>query len=268
MQHRWTLPVTTLATLCLLAACGSQEATPAAGEELAAQVADKQAELAKLESDLAAQQAVETASKPPAAQTSPASKPAAGSKPAGTAASSPAPKPAPAMTTVVVPEGTMLPLSLATALSSKNAKVGDTARAVLTESVMVDGKTAIAAGTTVAGSVVKVVSGSDKIGGTPTLVLAFDRLELAGGVDVPISGEFTEQGKSDNTRDTVKIVGGAAAGVLIGDQVSKKDKGKVIGGLLGAAAGAVAAQKTGTEVQLAEGMAMNLTLTAPVEITK
>jgi hypothetical protein len=134
--------------------------------------------------------------------------------------------------------------------------------------VVVDGKTAIASGTTVAGSVIKVVSGSDRIGGTPQVVMAFDRLELPGGKDVPITGEFTSQGKSDNTRDTVKIVGGAAAGALLGDQVSKKDRGKVIGGILGAAAGAVAAKETGTEVKLEEGSPMSLTLSAPVEITR
>ena len=126
-----------------------------------------------------------------------------------------------------MPAGTELPLSLTTALSSKTATAGDAVRAVLTSDVKVDGRTAIASGTTVAGSVIKVVSGSDRIGGTPTLVLAFDRLELPGGKDVPISGEITSSGKSDNTRDTVKIVGGAAAGALLGDQVSNKDKGKV-----------------------------------------
>jgi hypothetical protein len=146
--------------------------------------------------------------------------------------------------------------------------VGDSVRAVLTSAVMVDGRTAIASGTTVAGSVIKVVSGSEKIGGTPTLVVAFDRLELPGGRDVPISGEITSSGKSDNTRDTVKIVGGAAAGALLGDQVTDKDRGKVIGGILGAAAGAVAASKTGTEVKMAEGTALSLVLAAPVEVTR
>jgi hypothetical protein len=172
------------------------------------------------------------------------------------------------VSTIIVPSGTELALSLSTPLSSKTAKAGDTVRALLSTDVKVDGRTAIAAGTTVAGSVIKVISGSEKIGGTPTLVLAFDRLELPGGKDVPISGELTSKGKSDNTRDTVKIVGGAAAGVLVGDQVSDKDRGKVIGGLLGAAAGAIAAKETGTEVKLAEGTALTLALAAPVEITR
>jgi outer membrane lipoprotein SlyB len=63
-------------------------------------------------------------------------------------------------------------------------------------------------------------------------------------------------------------VGGAAAGAILGNQVKGGDKGKVLGGLLGGAIGAVAAQKTGTEVQLAEGTEFSIALAAPVEITK
>jgi uncharacterized membrane protein len=116
--------------------------------------------------------------------------------------------------------------------------------------------------------VITVVSGSDKIGGTPTLAVSFERIELPGGQDVPISGMISEKGKSDTARDTVKIVGGTAAGAIIGDKVIKGDKGKVIGGLLGGAVGAVAAKKTGTEVEMAEGTALSLVLDTPVEITK
>jgi hypothetical protein len=239
-------------------------------------VAAKEAELQQLQADLAATQAANEAAADaaapaiaPPAQSAASSPPVAGAPPPKPrpVTTSP-PKPAPVASTLTVPAGTELPLSLATALSTKSAKVGDPVRAVLTSDVQVGGRTAIAAGTTVAGSVIKVVSGSDKIGGTPTLVVAFDRLELAGGKDVPISGELTSKGKSDNTRDAVKIVGGAAAGALLGDQISDKDRGKVIGGLLGAAAGAVAAQKTGTEVILADGTALSLALAAPVEIMR
>jgi type IV secretory pathway VirB10-like protein len=268
MRHHTLVSITAAGALALLAACSNNDATPQGEADLAAteaEVAEKQAELAKLEADLAEQQAANNV--PPAAP-----KPSTAPKPATTRpasnTSTPKPAPAPVASTVTVPAGTQLSLSLSTALSSKSSKVGDTVRAVVTDNVVVDGRTAIASGTTVAGSVIKVVSGSDRIGGTPQVVMAFDRLELPGGKDVPITGEFTSSGKSDNTRDTVKIVGGAAAGALLGDQVSKKDRGKVIGGILGAAAGAVAAKETGTEVKLAEGAPMALTLSAPVEVTR
>jgi Glycine zipper 2TM domain len=197
----------------------------------------------------------------------PQTKPALVSRPAPALAdsktvSAPPPKP------IIVPEGTQLSLALAEAVSSKSAKVGDTIRATLVSDVRVDDRLAIVAGTTVAGQVTDVVSGSSKIGGVPRLGMSFDRLELPGNRDVPISGVITQKGRSDNARDAVKIVGGAAAGAILGHQVKGGDKGKVIGGLLGGAIGAVAAQKTGTEVNLAAGTELAISLAAPVEIPR
>jgi hypothetical protein len=266
MRHP-SLLVAAVSTLALLAACGGEDqaAGDAALAAKAAELQQKEAQLAEREAALAVQGEPSSPTVVPAATV--ADKPAASSKPAKPATTATPPKPV-APRIVTVPAGTQLPLALAGALSTKNAKVGDAVRATVTEDVLVDGRVAIARGTTVSGQVVKVVSGSDKIGGVPTLGMSFERLALAGGKEVPLAGEITQSGKSDTGRDTAKIVGGVAAGAIIGGQVSKGDKGKVIGGLLGGAAGAAAAQKTGTEVVLAEGTALNLTLSAPVEITK
>jgi hypothetical protein len=252
MLSQSMLLTVSLGALTMLAGCGSTEQRAStAPDEAAAQT-----------------ESMPPAGVAPAPAPSPAPSPAptaAVPQPAARPATPPKPKP---VQVVTIPPGTILSMSLSSALSSKTAQVGDPVKAMLTSDVQVDGRTVIASGTTVAGSVVKVVSGSDKIGGTPTLAVNFDRIELPGGQDVPISGEITQQGKSDNTRDTVKIVGGTAAGAIIGDKVIKGDKGKVIGGLLGGAVGAVAAKKTGTEVQMEEGTALTLVLDAPVEITK
>lgn len=249
---RKTLLLTTVSAFALLAACGSKEppATPATAEPAAQPEAPPPAAVTP-PPELPATQAPPTASKPAAPKPAPAAKPA--------------PK---AVQVVTVPAGTVLSLSLATALTSKTAKVGDPISALLTSDVVVDGKTAIATGTTVAGEVAAVESGSDGIGGKPTLVLSFDRLELPGGKDVPIAGQITEKGKSDTVGDSAKIVGGTAVGAVIGDKVIKGKKGKIIGGILGGATGAVVAQKTGTEARLKEGETLSLTLEAPVEITK
>jgi hypothetical protein len=263
-----------VATLALLGACA--KTTPPAADGAApadsstASLDSREAELQKREAELANREAAlagtqGSKSSAPAATKPSTSKPA--SKPSTSTAST-SPPAAPAPTVLTVPAGTELALSLATELSTKSAKAGDVVRAELTNDVRVDGKLAIAAGTTVAGQVTSVVSGSNKIGGVPTLGISFDRLELPGGKDVPISGEITQRGKSDTARDTVKIVGGAAAGAILGHQVKGGDKGKVLGGLLGGAIGAVAAQKTGTEVQLPVGTTLNIALAAPVEITR
>ncbi len=201
----------------------------------------------------------------------PANPPPAAPRPRPPVASYPQPRPAapaPVVQVLTVPAGTTLSLALSSELNSKYAKVGDPVNAVVISPVIVDGKTAIAINTNVAGEVIKVVSGSDKVGGTPQIGISFDRLELPGGKDVPIAGTISQKGKSDAARDTVKIVGGTAAGAIIGDKAIKGKKGKLIGGLLGGAIGAVAAQKTGTEVQIDEGTTLSVVLDAPVEITR
>jgi hypothetical protein len=246
-------------------------------EELAAREAElkqREAELANREAALAEAQSREqeqvSVAPPPRPVAKPAPKPApvasklAPAPVVAVAKPAPAPPPQP----LIVPEGTQISLALAEDVSSKNAKVGDTIRATVVSDVRVDEKVAIAAGTTVAGQVTDVVSGSSKIGGVPRLGISFDRLELPGNRDVPISGVITQKGKSDNARDTVKIVGGAAAGAILGHQVKGGDKGKVIGGLLGGAIGAVAAQKTGTEVKLAAGTELSIALASAVEIPR
>lgn len=285
MQSNQNLFLAGVAGLVLLAGCNKAPETTAETDAAAAQakadeaaaaaetqakeaaLAQREAEIAAREAALAAETAKTTAAQTPkpAASTKPAPvvKPAP-VKPANPATTAPAPAPV----VLVVPTGTQLSLALATGLSTKTAKVGDAVRARVTQDIRVNDRVAIAAGSTVAGQVTDVVSGSDKIGGVPTLGLRFERLELAGGADIPIDGTLTQQGKSDTGRDTAKIVGGAAAGAILGHQVKKGDKGKVLGGILGGAIGAVAAQKTGTEVNLVEGTELAITLAAPVEITR
>jgi hypothetical protein len=252
-MNRQTLLITTaLGALALLAGCGSKDPPAPPAAETAAPPAEAPPPAAATPApQLPGTQAPATAPKPAAP------KPVATAKPAA--------KP---VQVVIVPAGTVLSLSLNSALTSKTAKVGDPVSAVLTSDVIVDGRTAIASGTNVAGQVALVESGSEGIGGKPTLAVSFDRLELPGGKDVPIAGQITEKGKTDTTGDAAKIVGGTAVGAVIGDKVIKGKKGKIIGGILGGATGAVVAQKTGTEARLKEGETLSLTLDAPVEITK
>lgn len=299
-KYRTSFPASALALaaagLVTLAACGGPAPTPAtdaaappAAEsgpteaERAAELAAKEQELAARENDLAkkeldqkeqelARQQAEltaqqeaaarqaAAAKAAAAKAASASKPA--SKPASTASTA---KPAPVK--LLVPAGTNLTMALASGISTKTAKPGDSFGAMVVSDVMVGNRVAIPAGSHVSGSVTSVVSGSSKIGGVPTLGLRFERLELPDGQQVALNGELVQQGKSDTGRDTAKILGGAAAGAVIGHQVDNSDKGKVIGGLLGGAAGAIAAKKTGTEVQLPQDSTLTIATGAPIEVT-
>jgi hypothetical protein len=154
----------------------------------------------------------------------------------------------------------VLNVALAADLSTKTAKPGDTFEARLVSELALDGRSVVPAGSRIMGTITNVVSGSHAIGAVPLLSLAFERLELADGQQIPISGEFTQQGDSEKVRDTAKILGGAAAGAIIGHQVKKNRTGSIVGGVLGGAAGAIAARNTGTEVELAAGSTLTVAL--------
>lgn len=285
----YVLPAAFLA-LTLAGCGGSQEPAPLAEEAVtpiaddaaavtaaaeaeaaAAAQAAKEEELARLEADmtlkereaeLARREAALAAKQKAAQRTAAAPRPAA-------APASPAPAPAPAPAAVaktyVVPAGTQLTVEIVSPVTTKTAKVGDRIDARLASDVTVDGKTVAFAGSAMRGTVTEVVSGSQKIGGIPTLGLTFDRLTLGGADTVAISGRMVQQGKSDTGRDTAKIAGGALIGAVVGHQVDD-DKGKLIGGLLGGAAGAVAAKKTGTEVELPAGSVVGFVLDDSFEV--
>jgi len=218
-----------------------------------------EAELAKREAALARKAAAAAAR---SAQAEEAPGPAGTEPIQATVQSQPVARPKP----ITVPAGTQLSVSLASDVTTKTAKVGDAVHARLAADVIVDGRTALAAGTEVHGTVTQVVSGSQKIGGVPTLGVAFDGVDLGNGKTVPISGQIVQQGKSETAKDTGKIVGGAALGAILGHQVGN-NKGKVIGGVLGGAAGAAAAHKTGGEVTLTAGSVLVFATEAPFEVS-
>jgi Glycine zipper 2TM domain len=235
------------------AAAATREAQLALQQsELKAQERDLAQREAKLEKERAAakkESAAKPAAKPPAAT------PAAVAVPA-----KPVPK------SVTVPAGTALNFALASDLNTKSAKIGDTFRAKLTSDVVIDGHVAVPSGTVVVGQVTKVVSGSQQIGATPTISLRLDSLEYSGGKTLPISGEYTSTGKSEKGQDTAKIVGGAAAGAILGHQVNNKSSGTIIGGLLGAGAGTLVAKNTGSEVKLPAGTEVSIALATPLKV--
>jgi hypothetical protein len=262
-----------------LGACGKKPAdeqaaaqTDAAAEAQAKQDADikqREEELNRREQELAMKEKEkDLANREAALAKASAPKPA----PRAPAAAPSQPKPAPAPVVAAgpknytVPAGTSISVQLPAAVSTKTAKVGDRLSANLTNDLVVDGKTVAKAGALVQGSVTQVVSGSNTIGGTPTIGITFDNLTFEGG-DKPINARITQVSeKSDKAGDTAKIAGGAVAGGVIGHQISHKN-GSVIGAIIGAAAGTAAAKKTGKEVVLPAGTVVGMTLESPVTVT-
>jgi predicted small lipoprotein YifL len=262
-----------------LAACGKKAPEdPAAAEDPAVQaqidqdedLTARQEEINRREAELALKEKEqELARREAALAKSPSGSTTTRPRPAPTPVAA-APAPAPVVSgpkTYTVPSGTSIEVQLPAAISTKTAKVGNRVSANLTNDLVVDGKVIARAGSLLQGSVTEVISGSKQIGGTPTLGLTFDNLTLADGSDTTVNGTVTQVAlKSDKGRDAAKIAGGAVAGAVIGHQVDS-DKGKIIGGLLGAAAGTVAARKTGTEVELPAGTVIGFTLNSPVNVT-
>ena len=244
------------------ATTASPETAPAEDEAAAAadareqEIAAKQVELELREREIAAREAAAAAAPKTAAppKTAATPRPAATTTPAASA-----PVAAPPPPPVTVPEGTQLSVRLNQAYSTKTATVGEPVQASLASDLVVDGRLVANAGATLNGSVTEVVSGSQKIGAVPALKIGFTQLVLADGTTATINARVAQKGQSEKGRDTAKIVGGAAAGAIIGHQIND-DKGSLIGGVVGATGGAVAAKKTGTELEIAAGAVVPATL--------
>jgi hypothetical protein len=160
---------------------------------------------------------------------------------------------------VTIPAGTALSVKLNEGYSTKTTPLGQAVTAQLASDLVVDGRRVAKAGATLRGSVTEVTSGSNKVGTVPALKIDFTQLVLADGSTATINARIAQKGPSEKGRDTAKIVGGTAAGAIIGHQVDS-GSGKVIGGIIGGAAGAAAAKKTGTESEIAAGSVVPATL--------
>jgi hypothetical protein len=148
--------------------------------------------------------------------------------------------------TLVIPEGTVVPVSLDTALSSSTTRLGDEFSVTVRSSQ--DGDAEFPRGTRLAGNVVGVQKADRDQPGM--LDLSFREAWLPDGSKATIEGSLISLDDKTVTRsvdgrlkatvkssgdDRLKFIGiGAGAGLLIGKLL---DQNLIVGGLLGAAAG-------------------------------
>jgi sRNA-binding protein len=238
------------------------EATDQAAAELAAreqELAAQAEELARREAELAEREAAaQAAAARPAAKQAPAAKPPAAAKPTPAPAPAPAAPPAPPPP-VTVAAGTQLAVTLEDGYSTKTNAVGQAVSARLASDLVAGGRVVARAGDPIRGTITEVTSGSSKIGAVPALKIDFTELVMADGSTMAINARINQKGQSEKGRDTAKIAGGTAAGAIIGHQIDD-GKGKVIGGIIGGAAGAIGAKKTGTEVEIPAGTVLQANL--------
>jgi hypothetical protein len=227
-------------------------------DERAAELAAREEELAARERELAEREAAAAAAGAAAAKTAATPKPAA--KEPTPAAAAPPPPPPP----VNVPQGTQLSVKLGSGYSTKTSTVGTPVEAQLAKDLVVGDRRVASAGATLRGTITEATSGSAKVGAVPALKIDFTQLVVADGSTASINARISVKGPSEKGRDTAKIVGGTAAGAIIGHQIDGKT-GRIIGGVVGGAAGTAAAKKTGTEAEIAAGSVVTATLRTPFE---
>ncbi len=180
-----------------------------------------------------------------------------------------------------VPDGTRIQAKLESTINSRTNRQGDRFSAKVTESVMVEGKEVIPAGTTLEGRVAEVKPAS-RARSRGEINLTYERLIFPNGVSETIVAsaaelgesekeqidrkEGTIKGESTRKRDTGEVAGGAAAGAGIG-AIAGGGKGAAIGAGVGGLIGlADSMRRKGKEVELPAGTKMVIRLDRPLTI--
>jgi hypothetical protein len=142
-----------------------------------------------------------------------------------------------------VPANTAIYVVLDQSVSSKTAKAGQILNGTVSQSVVVDGKTAVPKGAK-ANLAVASVQASGRLSTPAKLYVRLDSV-IVHGKTVPVSAHWWgETEKSKAKRDAVGIGGGAAAGAIIG-ALAGGGKGAAIGTAVGAGAGTAGTAATG-----------------------
>lgn len=196
---------------------------------------------------------------------------------------SPPPMPAPTVASpsppvdlpevVRLPEGTRVEVILETPMSTRITKTGQAVTFRSVNSIRVDERLAIPPDTAFTGKVLfaKKPGGFGRGG---EIRVAVERLELSGGVTVPVvarleSAELDAQGRATGDSRTganlLELAQWSLTGTLIGSRMGKKEAG------YGAAAGAFAAlvlmmSRRGADVYIEPGTPFRVILERPVEL--
>jgi hypothetical protein len=180
------------------------------------------------------------------------------------APAAPVAPPQPRYVTVDVPAGTTIDVEILDMLSSGTSVAGDPVRARLASDLYAGDRLVAPAGAELTATVSEAVP-LKNFGGQPKLAVGFSGLQVVDGGTAELTAFHTAVGKKQAARDAAKIGGAAAAGAIIGHQVDD-DKGKLVGAILGGAAGTAAAAKTGKEVEIPAGTVVVVTLESNFQV--
>jgi hypothetical protein len=177
-----------------------------------------------------------------------------------------------APTSYTLAAGTLIDAEITDAISSRHAHAGDAFTARVAEDVRNPGGwVAIPAGATVHGAITEV-SSADNTRSSGTLTLAVSSVTVAGtryDIDASIDAlETVNVGRGIETVDAARVLGGAAAGAVLGRVIGGNTKGTIIGGVVGGTTGAVVSVvMKDMDIVLPAGSHLRLTLRQPLSLT-
>lgn len=167
---------------------------------------------------------------------------------------------------VTLRAGTVLPVTLETAVGSDTSRVEQPVRGRLRRAVMVNGVEVLPAGAAVSGHVTSARR-PGRVKGRGLIAMRFTQLDTPGAGSSKIStATVSRLAPATKEKDALKIIAPAAAGAVIGRLVGGKGaarKGAVIGGAGGT--GYVLATR-GKDVRLGRGASLSVRLTAPLTV--
>jgi BON domain len=211
---------------------------------------------------------------PPAEEAAPAPAPveaAAPPPPPPQPVAAPAPPPLPAepkpvAKTVVIPEGTVIPVRMIDALDSENSQTGQRFTGTLAGDLIADGMVALPQGTIVIGRVADAKDAAH-FKGSSLLSIELTAIDARGRSIPVVTDTYTKEGAGRGKNTIAKTAGGAALGGIIG-ALAGGGKGAAIGAVAGGGAGtAVNGVTRGQQVQIPSETLVNFHLQSAITVT-
>lgn len=195
--------------------------------------------------------------------------PAESPKPPGAAQAAPGaqianPRPSPAPE-IVIPRGTALRVRLSHAVSTEANRPGDPFTATLDEALVIDGKTVLAKGTGLRGTI-RESDDSGRLTGRAVLALTLESVAWNGRTYALRTETHRSVSASHKKRNAVLVGGGSGLGALLGG-IAGGGRGGLIGAGAGAAAGTAGAAATGRrEIRIPAESVLGFRLREPLWI--
>ena len=200
----------------------------------------------------------------PATTQSPANTPPPAQQAQAPAAPAATPAPPPPKPKIV-PAGTVIRVRLNDAIGSKTAQAGQTFTGSVMDPIVVDGRTLIPAGASVAGEVTDAKS-AGRFKGAAELAITIRSVTVGGVAHTLAASTVSQTSTGKGKRSAAMIGGGGGAGALIGG-LAGGGKGALIGALAGAGAGTAGAGLTGNrEITLPAESAVSFKLTQSLRL--